>query len=63
MSYVQKDSIAAKAGLRFGDQILQINGQTVAGMLMLSSTAIIYNNDILYTCIIVPGQVGGGGAA
>jgi len=29
--YVEEGSVAAKAGLRFGDQILQINGQTVAG--------------------------------
>ena len=30
--YVEEGSVAAKAGLRFGDQILQINGQTVAGI-------------------------------
>lgn len=27
-----KDSSAAMAGLRFGDQILEINGKSVAGM-------------------------------
>jgi len=32
VSLVQKDSSAAKAGLRFGDQILQIQGKDVAGM-------------------------------
>ena len=31
VSYVESGSIAAKAGLRFGDQIVQINGETVAG--------------------------------
>lgn len=31
VSYVQAGSIAAKAGLRFGDQIIQINGESVAG--------------------------------
>ena len=31
MCYVEEGSVASKAGLRFGDQILQINGQTVAG--------------------------------
>lgn len=31
VSFVWKDSAAALAGLRFGDQILQIDGQTVAG--------------------------------
>jgi len=31
VSYVESGSIAAKAGLRFGDQIVQINGQAVAG--------------------------------
>ncbi|XP_025111265.1 syntenin-1-like isoform X1 [Pomacea canaliculata] len=31
VALVQKNSPAALAGLRFGDQILQINGQTVAG--------------------------------
>lgn len=31
VSFVWKDSAAAMAGLRFGDQILQINGETVAG--------------------------------
>lgn len=31
ISLVQKDSPAAMAGLRFGDQILQINGTTLAG--------------------------------
>lgn len=31
MALVDKNSPAALAGLRFGDQILQINGQTVAG--------------------------------
>lgn len=31
VSFVQKDSPAALAGLRFGDQILQINGTTLAG--------------------------------
>ncbi|WAR23115.1 SDCB1-like protein, partial [Mya arenaria] len=31
VALVQKDSPAALAGLRFGDQILQINGQSVAG--------------------------------
>lgn len=31
VSYVESGSIAAKAGLRFGDQIVQINGQPVAG--------------------------------
>ena len=29
--YVQKDSAAAIAGLRFGDQVLQINGEVIAG--------------------------------
>lgn len=32
VSIVIKDSPAAKAGLRFGDQILQINEVFVAGM-------------------------------
>lgn len=32
VSVVLKDSSAAKAGLRFGDQILQVQGQNVAGM-------------------------------
>eukprot|EP00918_Siedleckia_nematoides_P037466 GHVU01081245.1.p1 GENE.GHVU01081245.1~~GHVU01081245.1.p1 ORF type:complete len:291 (+),score=33.52 GHVU01081245.1:94-873(+) len=31
VAFVHKDSPAALAGLRFGDQILQINGETVAG--------------------------------
>lgn len=31
ISYVEENSVAAKAGLRFGDQLLQINGETVAG--------------------------------
>jgi syntenin-1 len=31
VAFVHKDSAAALAGLRFGDQILQINGQSVAG--------------------------------
>ena len=31
ISFVFKGSPAAMAGLRFGDQILQINGDTVAG--------------------------------
>ena len=31
MSFVLKNSPAALAGLRFGDQILQINNETVAG--------------------------------
>lgn len=31
VAFVWKDSAAAMGGLRFGDQILQINGQTVAG--------------------------------
>jgi len=31
VSFVQKGSAAAMAGLRFGDQILQINGETLAG--------------------------------
>ncbi len=31
VALVAKDSAAALAGLRFGDQILQINGESVAG--------------------------------
>lgn len=31
VAFVHKDSPAALAGLRFGDQILQLNGETVAG--------------------------------
>ena len=31
VSFVQNGSPAALAGLRFGDQILQINGETLAG--------------------------------
>ena len=31
VAFVQSGLPAAMAGLRFGDQILQINGQTVAG--------------------------------
>lgn len=31
VAFVHKDSPSALAGLRFGDQILQINGDTVAG--------------------------------
>ena len=31
VAFVHKDSPAALAGLRFGDQILQIDGDTVAG--------------------------------
>ena len=31
MAFVHKESPAALAGLRFGDQILQINGDNVAG--------------------------------
>ena len=31
VSFVQKDSPAAMAGLRFGDQLLQINGEDLAG--------------------------------
>ena len=31
MSYVHGNSPAALGGLRFGDQILQIDGETVAG--------------------------------
>ncbi|VDD82415.1 unnamed protein product [Mesocestoides corti] len=32
VTYVERDSPAAMAGLRFGDQVLQINGQFTAGM-------------------------------
>ena len=31
VAFVHKDSPAAMAGLRFGDQILQVDGDTVAG--------------------------------
>jgi syntenin-1 len=31
VAFVHKDSPAALAGLRFGDQILQIDGENVAG--------------------------------
>ena len=31
MCFVQKGSPAAIAGLRFGDQVLQVNGETIAG--------------------------------
>lgn len=31
MAFVHKDSPASMAGLRFGDQILQVEGETVAG--------------------------------
>ena len=31
MSFINVNSAAALAGLRFGDQILQINGENVAG--------------------------------
>ena len=31
MSYVHSNSPAALGGLRFGDQILQIDGETIAG--------------------------------
>lgn len=31
VSYVQSGGVAAQAGLRFGDQILQINGESIAG--------------------------------
>ena len=31
VAFVHRDSPACLAGLRFGDQILQINGETVAG--------------------------------
>lgn len=31
ISFVQSGSAASLAGLRFGDQILQINGETLAG--------------------------------
>lgn len=31
VSFVERNSAASLAGLRFGDQILQINEQTVAG--------------------------------
>ena len=31
VAYVRKDSPGSMAGLRFGDQILQINSETVAG--------------------------------
>ena len=31
MAFVHKESPAAMVGLRFGDQILQIDGDTVAG--------------------------------
>lgn len=34
VSLVTKDSPAAMVGLRFGDQILQINGMNVAGHTM-----------------------------
>ena len=46
MSYVESGSIAAKAGLRFGDQIVQINGQAVAGTLnYYHSVTISFTND------------------
>lgn len=32
--YITLDSPAAKGGLRFGDQILEINGTSVAGLTM-----------------------------
>ena len=31
VAYVRKGSPAAQSGLRFGDQILQVNGESVAG--------------------------------
>lgn len=43
MSYVHNNSPAALGGLRFGDQILQINGETVAGYEMDKVMKILKN--------------------
>lgn len=43
VSYVHSNSPAALGGLRFGDQILQINGETLAGYEMSKVMKIIKN--------------------
>ena len=43
MSYVHSNSPAALGGLRFGDQILQINGENLAGYEMDKVMKLIKN--------------------
>lgn len=45
VGFVWKDSAAALAGVRFGDQILQINGQSVAGWTQKKTLAFLRKAD------------------
>lgn len=45
VAFVEEGSVAASAGLRFGDQILQINGETVAGWSKSNTMNFLKNAD------------------
>lgn len=53
VSVVVQDSPAAKAGLRFGDQILQINEVFVAGMNVDKVNKIFRECSVNNICVIV----------
>lgn len=53
VSVVVQDSPAAKAGLRFGDQILQINEVFVAGMSVDKVNKIFRECSVNNICVIV----------